>query len=87
MLDILHRPISVGDTILCKDYFSTSYALHVVKRLTPKAVIISVQKPHWDPSTRTSFYRPHELRRDPSDVAVVDAQLELNKSQYPENFL
>lgn len=87
MLDMLHRPISVGDTILCKDYYSTSYALHVVKRLTSKAVIISVQKRHWDPSTRTAFYVSHELRRHPSDVAVVDAQLDLNKSQYPENFL
>lgn len=87
MLDMLHRPISVGDTILCKDYDSTSYALHVVKRLTPKSVIISAQKRHWDHTTRTSFYRSHELRRNPSDVAVVNAQLELNKSQYPENFL
>jgi hypothetical protein len=87
MLEILHRPISVGDTILCKDYYSTSYSLHVVKRLTSKAIIISVQKRHWDPITRTSFYRSHELRRNPSDVAVVTTQLELNKSQYPENFL
>ena len=94
--DALNRPIRVGDTILTGRYNSTilDYVTTVVK-VTESRVYIKLDRKvrthkydkttkQWNTKT-TEITKP--LARYSHQVIVVNAQLEANRNDFPENFV
>jgi hypothetical protein len=81
-IDKLGHPIEVGMLVLTNDYYDlTMSLLTTVKKITPRAIIIHVNK--YDHST-SSIIKNHPMRRHPNQVIVVEQQLNYNKKEFPE---
>lgn len=88
-LDMLKRPIAVGDTILTKGYGQCAireqftvvklYKEHVGVELSDKALAWRIRNTKV-PNTRI-------LKRLPYECIVVNEQLAYNKATWPENYL
>lgn len=97
-LDMLKRPIKVGDTVLCKGYGSCSHnTFTTVLRVNPKSVTISNSYHAWDRDSAGKWvYKPSTKTqtRAFSDVLVVSELLPISESlaqqfvvEHPEHFL
>lgn len=85
---MLNRPIKVGDTVLAKGYASTYYEQHSVIKLNKKTVSIDIpSKGHYDRTAGKWVFRHPTSNREPSELIVVNEQLEYNKSQWPELYI
>ena len=88
-LDMLKRPIAVGDTILTKGYGQCAireqftvvklYKEHVGVVLSDKALAWRIRN--------TKVPNARILRRFPYECIVVNEQLAYNKSTWPEQYL
>ena len=89
LLDLLRRPIAVGDTVLTKPYggcnMNTQFV--VVKLYKDRVgVELSLRHAEW----RTKFTKvPNAkiLKRLPYECVVINEQLAHNQSTWPENYL
>ena len=87
LLDMLQRPINVGDQVLVKGYNSTDYILVTVQSTAKVNIYVTVSAydftrdsaGHW---TRNKKQR--RLARHPSQVIVVNEQLAHNRAHWPE---
>lgn len=92
LLDMLKRPIKVGDNVLAKGYLTTNYQQYVVKKVARVNIYINVTKSYWsyDSSARKWAIIKEDdytIARKPNDVIVVNEQLEYNKTNWPENYI
>lgn len=88
-LDMLKRPIAVGDTILTKGYGQCAireqftvvklYKEHVGVELSDKALAWRIRNTKV-PNTRI-------LKRLPCECIVINEQLAYNQATWPENYL
>ena len=88
-LDMLKRPIAVGDTILTKGYGQCAireqftvvklYKEHVGVELSDKALA-------WR-TRNTKMANAKILKRLPSECLVINEQLAHNTATWPENYL
>jgi hypothetical protein len=94
LVDLLGRPINVGDTVITKPYGSPGFYLttKVLKLNRSRVVVTSnhriwrkLHKPNgswdWNITEQTT------LSRYPREMIVVTEQLAYNKSTYPELLL
>ena len=94
--DALNHPIRVGDTIVT-NYYNTPIMGLITKviKVTKSRVYIKLDRKvrthiydktteRWDTKT-TEITKP--LARYPHQVIVVNAQLEANRNDFPENFV
>ncbi len=72
MIDPLGHPITVGATVLTDDYKTVTTVLRLTKCFV------------WVKSKYT-WNNKNEERRDPSNILVIDKQLEYNSTEYPEH--
>ena len=89
LLDLLKRPIKVGDTILTKGYGQCAireqftvvklYKDHVGVELSERALV-------WR-SRNTKIPNVRILKRLPYECIVVNEQLAHNQATWPENYL
>lgn len=92
MIDILGHPIEAGMTVLTNKYFTATMGeITTVDRVTPKAVIVTVNATwgYWDKENK-KYIRMNgrkTIRKRPDQILVIDKQLNFNRSQYPENML
>ena len=88
-LDMLKRPIAVGDTILTKGYGQCAIREQfTVVKLYKKHV--GVELSERDLAWRTRYTKvPNAkiLRRFPCECVVVNEQLAHNRATWPENYL
>lgn len=88
-LDMLKRPIAVGDAILTKGYGQCAireqftvvklYKEHVGVELSDKALAWRIRN--------TKVPNPRILKRLPYECIVVNEQLAYNQATWPENYL
>lgn len=82
LVDFLGHPIQVGMTVLTNGYYSAgNHMVTKVVKVTKKAVIIHVEKYDW--KERTTIVG-HPIRRNPSQIIVIEQQLKYNKKTFPE---
>jgi hypothetical protein len=91
-VDVLGHPIKEGMTVLTNNYYSPSMGtITVVEKVTPKAIIVSIDGVWtvWDYVNRT--YVRHKgvkrLRKRPDQIIVIEQQLNHNRENYPENMI
>ena len=89
LLDILKRPINVGDIVITKNYASPvmDYVTTVIK-VNRTTISIAATKRYWRYDATTQKHEwvtePSFIRRKPYECAVVTEQLEYNRATYPE---
>ena len=82
LVDFLGHPIEAGMTVLTNGYYSSgNHMVTKVVKVTKKAVIIHVEKYDW--KERATIVG-HPIRRNPSQIIVIDQQLKYNKKTFPE---
>jgi len=90
MLDILKRPIKVGDSVVVSGYnsirFDTVATIIKVNRLTC-TVELSAHRWRRENGQWISYRELTLMRRRPTQILVIDAQLADNRSTYPETQL
>ena len=92
-LDLLNRPIAVGDTVLTKPSYSPELnCIATVKKVKGKTDIVEVQKKvnRWNRLTnKYEFVRIQieTIRRRPDYCVVINEQYAYNKQQWPECYL
>ena len=92
-LDLLNRPIMVGDTVLTKPSYSPEMnCVGTIQKVNGKSVIVEVQKKvkRWNRATRKyEFLRIdiETLRRRPDYCVVINEQYAYNKQHWPEYYL
>lgn len=92
-LDLLNRPIAVGDTVLTKPSYSSELnCIATVKKVNGKSVIVEVQKKvnRWNRTTnKYEFVRIQieTIRRRPDYCVVINEQYDYNRQQWPEHYL
>lgn len=74
MIDPLGHPIEVGHTVLIEDYKTLATVLDFNECFV-------ILKPNW------AVHKDLQLFKIPSEVLVINTQLEFNKSEYPENLI
>ena len=91
LLDKLGHPINVGDTVLAKGYNSADYELFTIVQVAKVRVYIEQHVKLWTRDATTHLYVAidtiKKIPRYPSDIIVVNAQLEHNRKHYPEHQL
>ena len=89
LLDILKRPINVGDIVITKDYASSvmNYVTTVIK-VNRTTISVAATKSYW---SYDAILQKHNrvteqgiIRRKPHECAVVTEQLIHNRATYPE---
>ena len=96
-IDLLGRPIKVGDTILTKGYSSPAINHRAtVKRVNRKSIVIDLEVGHWvmgsyDYTTRSFpdakyISKIREMKRTGYDCIVVNEQLPISEA-LAEEFL
>lgn len=91
-IDILGHPIKEGMTVLTNNYYSpTMGTITVVEKVTPKAIIVSINGTwhKWDHVNRRyeTFKGVKRMRKRPSQIIVIEQQLNHNRENYPENMI
>ncbi len=90
MIDRIGHPIKVGDKVLTNAYHSTDMSeITTVVKINKKSVVVEIEAYIYkvDPDTnrwKGKQYNNYRIRRDPSKVIVIGAQLEHNRQNYPE---
>lgn len=89
LLDMLNRPIAVGDTVLVKDYCSTSYVMATIDKIARVNVYVTFSNKYqwiWNAETQryASYKGDKRMARNPTEVIVVNEQLAYNKNTWPE---
>lgn len=92
-LDLLNRPIMVGDTVLTKpSYRPEMNCVGTIKKVNGKSVIVEVQKKvmRWNRlANKYEFLRIdiETIRRRPDYCVVINEQYAYNKQHWPECYL
>ena len=89
LLDMLNRPISVGDTVLTKGYGSAAHDFcATVQKINRTTVVVQVNKSYlkYDAALQkhVRVAETSPMRRNPKDCIVVTEQLAYNRATYPE---
>ena len=82
-LDLLDRPIMVGDTVLTKPSYSPEMnCVGTIKKVNGKSVIIEVQKKvrYWDRSTNKCEF----LRIDIETIRQLNYEVDINQRDHKE---
>lgn len=90
MIDCLGHPIKVGDKVLTNAYYSTNMSeITTVVKINKKSVVVEIEAYAYKVNPDTNKwegkqYDNYRIRRHPSKVIVIGAQLEHNRQNYPE---
>lgn len=89
LLDLLKRPIKVGDTVITKGYFDcTMKSICPVIDVKKDHIIIKLSKSDADSRARTPNTKLPELMKCYSyECVVINEQLAHNHATWPENYL
>lgn len=92
MIDILGHPIEAGMTVLTNKYYTATMGeITTVDRVTPKAVIVTVNYwgGYWDKEQKKYIHTTgrKQIRKRPDQILVIDKQLDFNHKEYPENMI
>ena len=98
LLDMLNRPLKVGDTVLVKDYGTTNYTQATVDKVARKNIYVKLGYTEWTTIPDSSVYWGYRWKstfipngkrmpRNPKEVIVINEQLSYNKENWPENFI
>jgi predicted transglutaminase-like protease len=88
MQDMLGHPLRVGDLVLTTRYQqATISVLTKILKVNPKTVVVELNVPHWDDSTKQYSMKKTAVKRQAHNVIVVSAQVAHNRANFPENML
>lgn len=84
VLDILKRPVKVGDTVLVKGYYSALLdTVTTVMKINKDTISIEVKA--WDYSNQQYFQKL--MKRDSNSFVIINEQLAHNRATYPEHYI
>ena len=89
LLDLLNRPIMVGDTVLTRGYMRPGHTtLATIIKVNRTTVTVNVPKSYWLYDAVAKTHRKHSetspIRRAGKDCIIVNEQLAHNREHYPE---
>lgn len=90
ILDILKRPIKVGDTVLVPGYMSIRLdTVTTVTKVNRVTCTVSLNARRWtrDDGQWKSYYEVTPIRRRPDQTVVITTQVTDNVTNYPETRL
>lgn len=88
VLDMLGRPVKVGDTILTKGYRSVSQnTLASVVRVNKRTVSITVARNWWNYATRTMEHEDTPMLRKPYEILVLPADYLAESTRLRDTFV
>ena len=89
LLDLLRRPIAVGDTVITKGYFDcTMKSICPVIAVKKNHIIIKLSQRDADARAYNSKTKhPELMKRYGNECVVINEQLAHNQSAWPENYL
>ena len=89
LLDLLRRPIAVGDTVITKGYFDcTMKSICPVIAVKKDHIIIQLSKSDADSRAYHSKTKhPELMKRYGYECVVINEQLAHNQSTWPEQYL
>lgn len=85
ILDILQRPVKIGDTVLTKGYYAVNLdTITTVTKILKNGIQVNVPIRQYNSDTHQieSIMKP--LKRDSSSFIIINEQLQYNKTAYPE---
>lgn len=89
MKDILGRTIKVGDTVVTGNHHTRGFDLITkVLQVNKRSIIVAVPALLYNHEIKDyEWHEKHKVKRDETQMLVVNEQYAYNKQHYPENFI